>query len=131
METLDKNDLFSCRDNLDKIIRLLGDRRSELYSEELISQSDFLLLGSIERKLIDIKDEITVQIIGNILVNTNAAKTRIDQAIAVINQKLGTLKKINDALSLFANVINLFNGILGGTITKTIPDLAALLTPFF
>ena len=130
MADLDKNDLSSCRDHLDEIINYLGSRRSELYAKRLISQSDFLLLGSVERKLIDIKDEMTVQIINGILVNVNASQTKIDAATLVINKRIQTLDKIDVALALFANVINLFSGILGGIITKTIPDLQSLLAPF-
>jgi hypothetical protein len=130
MAQLNKNDLVACQDSLNTIINTLGNKRVELFQEGLITQENFDNLGKLERRLIEIKDDIALAIIEKTIVQANATREKIDQATAVINKRINTLDDINEALGILSDVIQLFGGILGGISTGTIPDLQGLLTPF-
>jgi hypothetical protein len=131
MSELNKDDLIACRDDLNTIINNLMARRTILFQQGLLSQEKFDSFGKLERKLIEIKDGITLKIIDDILVKANGTRNRIEQATAVVNQRIKTLDDINEVLRILSHVIDLFGGILGGISTGTIPDLQGLLSPFF
>jgi hypothetical protein len=127
MSELNKDDLIACRDDLNTIINNLMARRTILFQQGLLSQEKFDSFGKLERKLIEIKDGITLKIIDDILVKANGTRNRIEQATAVVNQRIKTLDDINEVLRILSHVIDLFGGILGGISTGTIPDLHCLL----
>lgn len=131
MSELNKDDLITCRDGLNTIINNIRKKRTVLFQQGLISPEKFDSLGKIERRLIDIQDEITLKIINEIIVKANETRNRIEQATAVINQRIKTLDDINEFLRILSHVIDLFGGILGGISTGNIPDLQGLLSPFF
>ncbi|ABW32790.1 hypothetical protein [Acaryochloris marina] len=130
MTNLNTEDLIKCRDHLNEIIENYMVKRRNIFPGS-ITRDQFLLFGSKIRILIGISDEMTLMIVEGLLVSANENQQRIDDAVLVINNRIERLNQINQAIEDFANVINLFSGILGGIVSGSIPDLQKLLEPFF